>query len=108
MFSRRPELVFEIPREAFEPPPKVTSALVTLRLPGKRAELALPDDSGFLDFVKLCFSQKRKMLANTLRSLAKPEKTREALGALTLSAGARAEELTLAQLAALYVALKGP
>jgi len=40
-FYTRPEFVFEIPREAFHPPPEVTSALVTLRLPGERAKLSL-------------------------------------------------------------------
>src|SRR5439155_1103693 len=40
-FYTRPEFVFEIPRHAFNPPPEVTSALVTLRLPGERAKLSL-------------------------------------------------------------------
>src|SRR5213592_4302975 len=40
-FYTRPEFVFEIPRDAFNPPPEVTSALVTLRLPGERAKLSL-------------------------------------------------------------------
>jgi 16S rRNA (adenine1518-N6/adenine1519-N6)-dimethyltransferase len=101
-FYTRPEFVFEIPREAFDPPPEVTSALVTLRLPGERAKLALADETGFLDFVKLCFSQKRKTLVNNLRSLAKPEKAREALASLNLRADARAEQLTVAQLAGLF------
>src|SRR5215470_14339846 len=57
-FYTRPEIVFEIPREAFHPPPEVTSTLVTLRLPGERAKLMLKDESGFLKFVKLCFAQK--------------------------------------------------
>jgi 16S rRNA (adenine1518-N6/adenine1519-N6)-dimethyltransferase len=106
-FYTRPELVFEIPRSAFQPPPEVTSALVTLRLPGERARLSLKDDSAFLDFVKLCFSQKRKMLVNNLRSLAKPERVRDTLRSLDLSPGARAEQLTVAQLAGLYSLVKG-
>ena len=121
-FYARPELVFEIPRDAFNPPPEVTSALVTLRFPGERAKLAgvihdtsgdalkraptMKDETDFFDFVKLCFSQKRKMLANNLRSLAKPEKIREALVSLNLSAGSRAEQLTVAHLAALFSTLQ--
>ena len=120
-FYTRPELVFEIPREAFQPPPEVTSALVTLRLPGERAKLAgvVRDVSGdglkraptreeevrFLNFVKLCFSQKRKTLVNNLRSRAKPEKIRAALGSLSLRPDARAEQLTVAQFAELFGAL---
>jgi len=106
-FYTRPELVFEIPHQAFQPPPEVTSALVTLRLPGERAKLSLKDESGFLDFVKLCFSQKRKMLVNNLRSLAKPEKVREALSSLNLPPSSRAEQLAVSQLAALHILLEG-
>ena len=122
-FYARPELVFEIPRTAFNPPPEVTSALVTLRLPGERAKLSLSGksaptadtavqpaidaDSRFLDFVKLCFSQKRKMLRNNLRSLAKLEKVQEALVSLNLPPNSRAEQLTVAQFAALQSLLEG-
>jgi 16S rRNA (adenine1518-N6/adenine1519-N6)-dimethyltransferase len=101
----RPEFVFEIPRDAFNPPPEVTSALVTLRIPGERAKLRLADVSQFLDFVKLSFSQKRKTLVNNLRSLAKPDAIREALAALTLRPDARAEQLSVSQLAALQARL---
>jgi 16S rRNA (adenine1518-N6/adenine1519-N6)-dimethyltransferase len=106
-FYTRPEFVFEIPRDAFNPPPEVTSALVTLRLPGERAKLSLGDPSHFLDFVKLCFSKKRKTLVNNLRSLAKPDRVREALASLTLRPDARAEQLSVSQLAALHVSMAG-
>jgi 16S rRNA (adenine1518-N6/adenine1519-N6)-dimethyltransferase len=122
-FYARPEFVFEIPRGAFNPPPEVTSALVTLRLPGERAKFSLTSsappvagarthssrdaESRFLDFVKLCFSKKRKTLVNNLRSLAKPDRVREALASLNLRPDARAEQLHVAQLAALYLGLAG-
>lgn len=98
----RPEFVLRIPRNAFSPPPEVGSALVTLRLPGERAKLAIHDTDAFLDFVKLCFSQKRKTLVNNLRSLAKPDAVREALDAENLRPDARAEQLSVAQFAALH------
>jgi 16S rRNA (adenine1518-N6/adenine1519-N6)-dimethyltransferase len=103
----RPEYVFQIPREAFSPPPAVASALVTLRLPGQRANLGLAtkDETAFLDFVKLCFSKKRKTLVNNLRSIAEPETIRRALAAQHLRPDARAEQLSLAHFAALRFAL---
>ena len=101
-FYTRPEFVFEIPRDAFNPPPEVASALVTLRLPGERAKLSLSSASDFLDFVKLCFSKKRKTLVNNLRSLAKRDRAREALASLNLCPDARAEQLSVSQLAALH------
>jgi 16S rRNA (adenine1518-N6/adenine1519-N6)-dimethyltransferase len=122
-FYTRPEFVFEIPRDAFNPPPEVTSALVKLRLPGERAKLAssfsaLQDggaqrnsfrdaETHFLDFVKLCFSKKRKTLVNNLRTLAKPDRAREALVSLNLRPDARAEQLPVSQLAALHALLAG-
>jgi len=101
----RPELVLSIPRTAFSPPPEVGSALVTLRLPGERAKLALRDEVAFLDFVKLCFAQKRKTLVNNLRSLAKPDEVREALADQSLRPDARAEQLAVSQFAALHAKL---
>ena len=118
----RPEFVFEIPRSAFNPPPRVTSALVTLRFPGERAKLSLGSTAPavaadarqhpspeaeelFLDFVKLCFSQKRKTLVNNLRSLAKPAAIREALAWLDLRHDSRAEQLSVSHLAALHLRL---
>src|SRR5260370_6942282 len=81
----RPEFVFEIPRGAFNPPPEVTSALVTLRLPGDRVKLSLssgapatkavqPDssphgESHFLDFVTFPFSTHPQPLSNNLPPL---------------------------------------
>ena len=105
-FYTRPEFVFEVPFEAFEQQPEVTSALVTLRLPGERSKLALKDEHGFLSFVKLSLSQKRKTLVNNLRSLAKPEQLRAALASLRLRPDARAEQLTVAQLAALHTRIE--
>ena len=105
-FYSRPEFVFEIPGDAFEPPPEVTSALVTLRLPGERAKLSLGDESGFLNFVKLCFSLKRKTLVNNLRSMAKPGRVREALPSIPLRPDARAEQLAVSQRAGLYSVLQ--
>jgi 16S rRNA (adenine1518-N6/adenine1519-N6)-dimethyltransferase len=101
-YFSRPSIALEIPPEAFRPPPEVGSALVSLRLPGDKAQLGVGDDERFLDFVKMCFAQKRKTLVNNLRGIATPDKVKEALTGFLLSAAARAEELSVAQLAALF------
>ena len=100
-YFSRPELVLELPRRAFRPPPEVSSALVTLRLPGQRVKLPHFEEASFLEFVKLCFAQKRKTLVNNLKSGLKPEVVREALASLKLRADARAEQLSVANFAAL-------
>ncbi len=104
-FYSRPELVLKIPRGAFRPPPEVGSALVTLRLPGENAKLGLQHSDAFLEFVKTCFAQKRKTLANNLRGVAEPARVREALERLELRADARAEQLSVAELAGVYQAI---
>jgi len=101
----RPEFVLQIPRSAFSPPPEVGSALVTLRLPGERVNLALRDVGAFPEFVKVCFSQKRKTLVNNLRALASPEAVREILAAQNLRPDARAEQLSVSQFAAVHDSL---
>jgi 16S rRNA (adenine1518-N6/adenine1519-N6)-dimethyltransferase len=101
-YYSRPELVLEIPRGAFRPPPEVGSALVTLRFPGTRAKLPGLDESQFLDFVKLCFSQKRKTLVNNLKSQVKPDLVRANLAELDLRRDARAEQLSVTNFAALF------
>jgi 16S rRNA (adenine1518-N6/adenine1519-N6)-dimethyltransferase len=104
-YFSRPELVLEIPRSAFSPPPEVASALVTLRLPGARAAMTGIDPQRFLSFVKICFAQKRKTLVNNLRPLAGPNVVRDALASLDLRPDARAEQLSVTELAALWKAL---
>jgi len=119
--NSRPELVLEIPREAFTPPPEVGSTLVTLRLPGgweelrrggllleenKSAQRKMESGEDFLEFVKLCFSKKRKTLVNNLRELAEPDEVRNALGGIGLRTDARAEQISISNFAALYASLR--
>jgi 16S rRNA (adenine1518-N6/adenine1519-N6)-dimethyltransferase len=100
-YFSRPDIALAIPREAFAPPPEVESALVSLRFPGARAKLNIPDEDTFFDFVKLCFAKKRKTLVNNLRSLGEPQGVRAALAKMELRPDARAEQLNVAQLAEL-------
>lgn len=63
-----PEILFYISRNSFRPPPKVTSAFVRF----KKREKPLIDKELFHEFSKFIlhiFSQRRKILKNTLKSL---------------------------------------
>jgi 16S rRNA (adenine1518-N6/adenine1519-N6)-dimethyltransferase len=94
------EELFDVRPSAFRPPPKVDSTLIRLRPHNRAAELRINDTARFLDFVKLCFHQKRKTLRNNLAG---------AYGKDVLNgrpeAGKRAEQLTLTQFAELYLRL---
>ncbi len=97
----RPELVLQIPPEAFSPPPKVDSALVSFHMPGERVNNPGMDENAFLDFVKECFAQKRKTLRNNLRGRL-GTRAEDVLKEAGLTSDARAEQLTIAQFVALF------
>jgi 16S rRNA (adenine1518-N6/adenine1519-N6)-dimethyltransferase len=101
-FYTKPEIAMRIPPGAFRPPPKVKSALVRMTMPGERTKLGVADDKRFLEFVKTCFEMKRKTLRNNLREMATDEHIHAALASAALRPDARAEQLTLAQFAALF------
>lgn len=60
--------LFGVPPEAFDPPPKVDSAVVRL-IPRDPATLLARDEARFAEIVALAFSQRRKMLRNTLKGV---------------------------------------
>ncbi|MFZ0819032.1 MAG: 16S rRNA (adenine(1518)-N(6)/adenine(1519)-N(6))-dimethyltransferase RsmA [Candidatus Acidiferrales bacterium] len=123
-FHSKPEILLKIPPGAFRPQPKVASALVKLSFPGEGVNLSIRDTDAFLTFVQGCFAQKRKTLANNLRGMNLMRRSgkdrndaRPPAGAASklhleimdesgIEAGARAEQLGLAQFAALYRALE--
>ena len=97
----KPEIAFRIPPGAFNPQPKVDSALVSFRMPGERANIRVSNEYAFLEFIKECFAQKRKTLRNNLRARL-GTRTEEILKAADLPSDARAEQLTIAQFVTLF------
>ena len=104
-FYARPAIALKIPPGAFRPPPRVQSALVEMALPGEGAKLPIADEMKFLKFIQLCFSQKRKTLRNNLRAIATDKRISEALEACDSQPNTRAEQLSLAQFAAIFAAI---
>jgi 16S rRNA (adenine1518-N6/adenine1519-N6)-dimethyltransferase len=92
----QPEILFAVPRDAFRPPPKVDSAVVRLE---RRSLPEVEDPAAFLKFASLCFRHKRKTLRNNLAPLYELAGLEE--GRL------RAEQMSIAQLAALFAKI-GP
>jgi 16S rRNA (adenine1518-N6/adenine1519-N6)-dimethyltransferase len=80
--------LLDVPPEAFDPPPKVDSAIVRM-IPKAAADLPEVAADKFEKVVKAAFAQRRKMLRNTLRGLFDPAQ----LEALDVPVTARAEEL---------------
>ena len=82
------ERLFIVPPGAFNPAPKVDSAIVRM-MPKPAAELQARDEAVLQKVVTAAFSQRRKMLRNTLREIV----SEAALIALGIKPTARAEEL---------------
>lgn len=86
-----PSKLFSVPREAFAPVPRVGSAVVRLEMVRED-----PPD-GLLEFLGACFRSPRKTLRNNLRGVFSTK-----LVASDKYAGLRAEQLSLAELKAMW------
>jgi len=96
-------IVFDVSPQAFIPPPKVTSSLVSIR---PRAEPLAAARRPVLERVTVAaFGQRRKMLRTSLKPLGIPLKPLLARAGVVPTA--RAEELSVAEFCALARALEG-
>ena len=92
--------LFLVPPGAFEPPPKVESAIVRL-LPHARPPVEVGDAGVFAELVALAFGQRRKTLRNNLKG----RLDAAAIEACGIDPRRRAETLALVDFAALARAL---
>jgi 16S rRNA (adenine1518-N6/adenine1519-N6)-dimethyltransferase len=88
--------LFEVPPHAFQPAPKVQSAVVRL-VPRPRAQVNSQVEARLRRVVQAGFAQRRKTLRNTLRDLVDMQQLQE----LGIDPGARAETLSLQQFIAI-------
>jgi 16S rRNA (adenine1518-N6/adenine1519-N6)-dimethyltransferase len=93
-------LRFEVPPEAFVPPPKVTSAVLAIH---KERTL---EDAGFERFLKIAFAQPRKKLSKNLERAFAKETIRSAFDTLELDELSRPHEATTSNYHHLYTTLK--
>ena len=66
------EWLIDVPPESFDPPPKVQSAVVRL-IPKPQSELTARSQDKLAQVVLTAFSQRRKMLRNTMKTLLSDE-----------------------------------
>jgi 16S rRNA (adenine1518-N6/adenine1519-N6)-dimethyltransferase len=98
----RVERVLTLPPGAFRPPPEVHSTVLRLTMRPRFAELEVEPEA-FIGFLKASFAQKRKTLAKNLRAAGfDAPRIAPALEAAGISPLARAEEIELEQMAALW------
>ena len=101
-YYAEPEILFEVDKYSFMPPPKVDSAVIQLHI-RENPPVAVNDESKFFRLVKACFAQRRKTLVNTVSNTLgiDKENIKKALSKLGLSETVRGERLTLEELAEL-------
>lgn len=92
------EYLFEVGQEAFNPPPKVKSAVI--RLLPREAPIAMKSEKALFTVVKAAFNQRRKTLRNALKPLFDIEILQEELFSK------RAEQLTVEEFGMLTFRLK--
>jgi 16S rRNA (adenine1518-N6/adenine1519-N6)-dimethyltransferase len=98
--------LFTLPPSAFTPPPDVHSSVFRWRFAPRFAELGV-EEASFPPFVRKVFAQKRKTLSNNLRAAGfAPAVIVSALMRASIDSRARAEELPIETLAALWQALQ--
>lgn len=90
------EMLFEVPPDAFSPPPQVDSAVVRMR-PRPRSQLGAASEAGLAQVVRRAFSQRRKTLRNSLAGLLEAGD----YAALGIAPGLRAENLAVAEFVAI-------
>ena len=100
------ERLFTLPPRSFSPPPEVHSTVFRWRFAPRFQELQV-DRNEFLVFLRQVFALKRKTLANNLRAAGFGSETiSAALFASGIDSKARAEAVSVEQLAALWRCLK--
>lgn len=63
--------LFDVPPEAFNPPPNVMSGVISLER--KEKELPVRSEKDYIRLVKAAFGQRRKTLRNAVKGLFRPE-----------------------------------
>ncbi len=102
----RVERLMTLPPDAFFPPPEVHSTVLRLTMAPRFEELGVETDA-FVAFLRACFAQKRKMLGKNLRNAGHAAgAVAAALEASGVAATARAEEVDLPAMAAVWRRLR--
>ena len=94
------KILFEVPKEAFVPPPKVTSAILYIE---KQDSLK---DKNFEDFLRIATKQPRKTLYKNLSTFYDKKLLETVYEQLDIKSNARAHELELSKYHQLYEKLK--
>ena len=101
-----PEMLFRVSRGSFMPAPNVDSAVIRLTV-RPEPPCAVADERRLFSLIRAAFAQRRKTLQNSLCGAGlSRQQVADALAAADVAPTARAEQLTLAQFAAIARAVE--
>lgn len=101
LIAKESRLLFDVPPESFDPPPKVTSSIL---LVSKNTSVEL--DKDFLKFLKSCFTQPRKKLFKNLLSIVDKEFLSNIYAELNLKETLRPHEVSASLYSQMYTKVK--
>jgi 16S rRNA (adenine1518-N6/adenine1519-N6)-dimethyltransferase len=87
--SKDSKILFDVPPEAFDPMPKVTSSILYIK-----KDLSKKIDKDFNKFLKVCFVQPRKKLSKNLSSIIEKSKISAIFEELNLNDNLRPHEVS--------------
>ncbi|RXK12720.1 16S rRNA (adenine(1518)-N(6)/adenine(1519)-N(6))-dimethyltransferase [Halarcobacter mediterraneus] len=95
--SKENGILFDVPPESFDPPPKVMSSILYIK-----KDMGVKLDKGFLKFLKVCFSQPRKKLFKNLSNIYDKELLSNIYSDLDLIETLRPHELSASLYSQMY------
>lgn len=99
-YRAQSEILFGVNAGSFLPKPKVDSAVIKLK-PYKTPPVEVVDENIFFRLIKASFSQRRKILANSVSSVCDKATVLKALDSMNISQTIRGEALSVEQFAQL-------
>jgi 16S rRNA (adenine1518-N6/adenine1519-N6)-dimethyltransferase len=100
-YYTEPSIVLDVPPRSFLPAPEVDSVVIACRVRTQPA-VTVKDERLFFRLVRAAFGQRRKTLANALKTLGmERERLAQAMEAAAIDPGRRGETLSLAEFASL-------
>ncbi|AXX93816.1 MULTISPECIES: 16S rRNA (adenine(1518)-N(6)/adenine(1519)-N(6))-dimethyltransferase RsmA [Arcobacter] len=95
------KILFDVPPESFDPPPKVTSSILYIK-----KDMSKNFDKDFNKFLKACFIQPRKKLSKNLTSLLSKDCISEIYKELNVDDNVRPHEVSSSLYSQMYTKVK--
>ncbi|MFW3326954.1 rRNA adenine N-6-methyltransferase family protein, partial [Aliarcobacter butzleri] len=101
LISINSKILFDVPAEAFDPPPKVTSSILYIK-----KDMSKSLDKDFNKFLKACFIQPRKKLSKNLTTIFDKNIIFEIYKELNINDNVRPHEVSSSLYSQMYTKVK--